>query len=68
MDVVRAPLRVGVIGAGVMGAAHARVITQSHRTELAFVVDTNRDRAADVADRFGTEGRRTSTTSTSATQ
>jgi predicted dehydrogenase len=57
MDVVRAPLRVGVIGAGVMGAAHARVVTQSHRTELAFVVDTDRDRAADVADRFGTECR-----------
>ena len=46
-------LRVGVIGAGVMGSAHARVINSSPRTDLAFVVDPDGARAEQVANRFG---------------
>src|SRR5689334_22132449 len=46
-------LRVGVIGAGVMGSAHARVVNSSPRTELAFVVDPDGARAEQVANRLG---------------
>jgi predicted dehydrogenase len=45
-------LRVGVIGAGVMGSAHARVIHSSPKTDLAFVVDPDGARAEHVASRF----------------
>jgi len=43
-----APLRVALVGAGVMGARHARVIAESPRTTLARVIDPD-----PAADRFG---------------
>jgi len=49
---MNATLRVGVIGAGVMGSAHARVINDSPKTDLAFVVDPDASRAEQVASRF----------------
>jgi predicted dehydrogenase len=45
-------VRVGLVGAGAMGALHARVLAQSPRTELAFVCDPG-PAGADVAARFG---------------
>ena len=36
--------RIAVIGAGVMGAYHARVIAQSERCDLALVVDPEPER------------------------
>jgi predicted dehydrogenase len=45
--------RIGVIGAGVMGSAHARVIAQSGHAEVAFVVDPNRESGERVAERVG---------------
>ncbi len=53
MDTTSAPLRIGLIGAGVMGSAHGRVVSESPRTKLAFVVDADAERAAVVGDRFG---------------
>lgn len=44
-----ASLRIGVVGAGVMGTQHARLISQSSRAVLAAVVDQNADRARAVA-------------------
>jgi predicted dehydrogenase len=46
-------LRIGVIGAGGMGANHARVIAESEVADLAMVVDRDTDRAADLARQFG---------------
>src|SRR5690348_8936865 len=43
------PLRLAVIGVGEFGRNHVRVIRQSARAELAAVVDTNAQRAAEVA-------------------
>jgi len=42
-------LRVGLVGAGSMGANHARIISQSHRGSLAMVFDVNRDVSTKVA-------------------
>src|SRR5262245_12651344 len=49
---MNATLRVGVIGAGVMGPAHARVLSNWPKTELALVVDPAGGRAEHVASRF----------------
>ena len=57
MNLEHSPLRVGLIGAGVMGSSHARVISESARTELAFVVDPSAEHATRVADRFGGDAR-----------
>ena len=46
-----APLRIGLIGAGTMGALHARVIATSLRTELAWVHDRNSATGRAIADR-----------------
>lgn len=46
-------LRVGVVGAGNMGANHARVVAASPRAQLAVVVDADPDRAAAVAAEHG---------------
>lgn len=46
-------LRVALVGAGSMGSLHARVISQSGRADLAFVVDAQEPVGAPVADRFG---------------
>lgn len=42
-------LRVALVGAGVMGANHARVINGDRHSELAYVVDPDLQRAAAVA-------------------
>ncbi|MDQ3680159.1 MAG: Gfo/Idh/MocA family oxidoreductase [Actinomycetota bacterium] len=42
-------LKLAVIGAGVMGVNHARVITESRRAELSVVIDTDLRRAKEVA-------------------
>jgi predicted dehydrogenase len=47
-------LRVAVVGAGSMGALHARVLTQSQDTELSCIVDPDRIRGEELAARFAT--------------
>jgi predicted dehydrogenase len=47
------PLRIGLIGAGVMGANHARVIGETEGAELAVVVDIDGMRAQKLADQVG---------------
>jgi predicted dehydrogenase len=42
-------IRVAVVGVGEFGRNHVRVIRESQRAELAAVVDTNADRASEVA-------------------
>ena len=44
-----APIRVAVIGAGVMGANHIRLARQLHNAELTLVVDPDLDRARAAA-------------------
>lgn len=46
-------LKLAVIGTGVMGANHARVINESSRAELSVVIDTDLRRAEDVATAHG---------------
>jgi predicted dehydrogenase len=48
-----APLRIALVGAGSMGENHARVIAGSPNATLALVVDTNRERAEQIAGRYG---------------
>ncbi|MFB6165587.1 MAG: Gfo/Idh/MocA family oxidoreductase [Haloarculaceae archaeon] len=48
------PLRAGVIGVGSMGENHVRVYDQLDATTLAGVFDVREDRAAAVADTYGT--------------
>lgn len=45
---------IGVVGAGPMGALHARVVQSSPRAELAVVVEPREDVGRAVADRFAT--------------
>lgn len=45
--------RIALVGAGTMGSLHARVIAQSDRAELAYVVEPQRDAGSPVADRYG---------------
>jgi predicted dehydrogenase len=45
--------RVAVVGTGSMGALHARVIAQSERAELAYVVESQREVGEQVAERHG---------------
>jgi predicted dehydrogenase len=53
------PLRVGLVGAGSMGALHARVVAANRATELAWVVDPDETRGRELASRFGTDWRPT---------
>jgi len=46
-------LKIGVIGAGSMGALHARVVATNPRTELAWICDVNGSVRESVAKRFG---------------
>ena len=46
--------RVALIGAGLMGSLHARVVSQSADAELSCVVDPDGRAAALLADRFRT--------------
>lgn len=50
-------LRVAVVGAGSMGALHARVTAQSDRADLVYVVDSQRDVGEQVAQRHGASWR-----------
>lgn len=45
--------RIALVGAGSMGSLHARVIAQSDRAELAYVVETQQDTGSPVAERYG---------------
>lgn len=45
--------RVALLGAGSMGSLHARVISQSERCELAYVIDSQEPVGRTVAERFG---------------
>jgi predicted dehydrogenase len=47
--------RLALIGAGQFGRNHARVIHESAGAELAFVVDTDAGRAAEVAGQYGAQ-------------
>lgn len=47
-------IRVAVVGAGEFGRNHARVYREIESVELAGIFDANRDRAAAVAQEFGT--------------
>ncbi|TKX71540.1 Gfo/Idh/MocA family protein [Halorubrum sp. SP9] len=49
-----APLRVGVIGVGSMGAHHARVYAGSSAVDLVGVADDDWDRAKEIAEKHGT--------------
>lgn len=46
-------VRVAVVGVGVMGMNHARVLSDLKGVQLVAVVDADRQRAEDVASRFG---------------
>ena len=48
------PVRVGVIGVGMMGERHCRVYGNVRGTTLVGVYDANADRARDVADKYDT--------------
>jgi len=47
------PLRVGLIGAGTMGALHARVLATNPRTRLGWISDPSDASGRAIADRFG---------------
>src|SRR5882672_5158638 len=47
-------LRVAVIGVGHLGKHHARILSSLPGVELVAVVDTNRERAAEIAAANGT--------------
>jgi predicted dehydrogenase len=47
--------RLAVVGAGQFGRNHCRVIHESERAALAFVVDTDATRAAEVAASYGAQ-------------
>jgi predicted dehydrogenase len=49
--------RLAVLGAGVMGSYHARVIAHSERCELVRVIDPNSDVGRPLAERFGAQWR-----------
>ncbi len=49
-----ASLRIGLVGAGMMGSVHARAISQHPRTELALVVDADAERAKSLAETWAT--------------
>ena len=49
------PIRVAVVGAGEFGRNHIRVWRELEGAELAGIVDTNAERARQVAAEFGTE-------------
>ena len=47
------PLRIGLIGAGAIGAWHARIVAESADATLAAIVDVDSGRAQSIASRFG---------------
>jgi len=48
-----ARVRTAVVGAGKMGAIHAKVYSELPQSELVAVVDVDADRAQNIADRYG---------------
>jgi predicted dehydrogenase len=50
-----APARLAVLGAGVMGSYHARVIAHSDRCELVRVVDPDADAGQPLAERYAAQ-------------
>ena len=48
------PLRLGVIGVGHLGRHHARILSAMSEARLTAVVDTNEERAAEIANASGT--------------
>jgi predicted dehydrogenase len=50
---VTAPVRFALVGTGVMGSLHARVIAQSERARLATVVEPRETVGREIADRYG---------------
>ena len=50
-----APTRVAVIGVGHMGRHHARLYRELAQAQLVAIVDTNRDRAEQVAAEYGAQ-------------
>lgn len=52
-----AKLRMAVVGAGVMGGHHCRVIANSERADLVLVVDPVESQGKAAADRFGAQWR-----------
>jgi predicted dehydrogenase len=51
---MNSPLRVALIGSGMMGSLHARVLSQHLRTDLAVVVDPDAERGLATAEAWGT--------------
>lgn len=47
------PIRIAVVGAGLLGTRHARVFSEQPECRLVGVVDVNQERAQTVAARFG---------------
>lgn len=45
--------KVALVGAGQMGANHARTVFRSEQFELSFVVDADLGRAKTLAEQFG---------------
>ena len=45
--------RIALVGAGAMGANHARVISESDSADLAVIIDTDRERVRPLAERLG---------------
>jgi predicted dehydrogenase len=46
-------LRVALVGAGTMGANHARVVAEAPRATLGVVIDLDAERAGQLAERYG---------------
>ena len=46
------PMRVGVIGAGVMGRAHAQALSSIPRAQIVAVADPILERARELASRY----------------
>lgn len=53
-DQSSAPVRTGVIGVGSMGRHHVRVYQELPEAELVGVTDTDRERAREIAAKYGT--------------
>ena len=48
-----ATMRIALVGTGTMGSLHARVISQSPRTELARIIDPREETGKPVAEKYG---------------
>jgi predicted dehydrogenase len=56
INLTKRPLRVAVIGAGMMGENHLRTYNMLHEVELVAVVDTDAARAQKAAEKYGCIG------------